>query len=302
MTASDSHAIGVCLALTNAISHTTSVREIYEAALDALRDGLGVERSSILLFDPDGVMRFKAWRGLSDAYRSAVEGHTPWRPDTRDASTIVVADVSQDPSLSPLLAAIEAEGLAAMTFVPLISLDRVIGKFMLYSNEPRDLTAPELTLAGVIAAQVAFAVQRTVAEEAARLSEERLRFALEAASMGTWEWDLATDIGQWSDNLERVHGLPRGSFDGTFTSYARWIHPDDCDAVMAATKRAVETGTLYDVEYRVVAPDGSARWIVAKGRVECTGGRPARMSGVFVDVTRRKQAEISSTPLRKRTG
>ena len=64
----------VCLTLTRAISSTRTVDEIYSAALDALAVGLGVERSSILLFDPDGVMRFKAHRGLSDGYRAAVEG------------------------------------------------------------------------------------------------------------------------------------------------------------------------------------------------------------------------------------
>ncbi|MGE3178807.1 MAG: hypothetical protein AB7O32_15160, partial [Vicinamibacterales bacterium] len=57
--------IGVCLTLTRAIGQARTVEELYGIALDALREGLGVERSSILLFDPDGVMRFKAYRGLS---------------------------------------------------------------------------------------------------------------------------------------------------------------------------------------------------------------------------------------------
>ena len=81
----------VCLSLTRAIDKTRTLDEIYAAALDALAYGLGVERSSILLFDPDGVMRFKASRGLSDGYRRAVEGHTPWTPDAPDPEPIVVA-------------------------------------------------------------------------------------------------------------------------------------------------------------------------------------------------------------------
>src|SRR4051812_12024891 len=151
----------ICLALTSAISRTRRVDEIYEAALDALRDGLGVERASILLFDPDRVMRFKASRGLSDAYRRAVEGHTPWTPDSTDPQPIVIGDVRGDAALARFMPAIEAEGIAAMTFVPLVSLERVIGKFMLYFATPRHLSAAELTLAGVVAAQVAFAVDRT---------------------------------------------------------------------------------------------------------------------------------------------
>src|SRR5262249_26091518 len=156
----------ICLALTSAISRTQNVEEIYEAALDALRDGLGVHRASILLFDPDQVMRFKAWRGLSDTCRRAVEGHTPWPPATSDPQPIIVSDLSVAPGLAPYVATMQAEGIAAIAFVPLVSLDRVIGTFMLYSETPRHLSAAELTLAHVIAAQVAFAVDRMRAEEA----------------------------------------------------------------------------------------------------------------------------------------
>src|SRR3954471_12983353 len=283
----------IWLGLTRAISRTKNVEDLYGAALDALRDGLGVERASILLFDPDQVMRFKASRGLSDAYCRGVEGHTPWTPTTAKAQPIVVSDVTADPALAPLLPTIQAERIAAMTFVPLVSLDRVIGKFMLYFETPRHLSGAELTLAGVIAAQVAFAVDRTHAEDAARRSEERLRFALDAAMMGTWEWDLDTQQVRWSDNLEAVHGLPAGTFDGTFASDEREIFPDDHPRVMASARRALETGAPHDVEYRIVSPDGTIRWVEGKGRVDRdASGRPVRMTGVCVNVTRRKQAEL----------
>ncbi|HLG55367.1 MAG TPA: HAMP domain-containing sensor histidine kinase [Vicinamibacterales bacterium] len=169
--------IAVCLALTRAISRATTVEEIYAAALDA---GLDVSRSSILLFDPDGVMRFKASRGLSDGYRAVVEGHTPWRPDSPHPEPTVVSDVSQEVSLRAFLPTIRAEGIAAMAFIPLVSQGRVIGKFMLYYPAPHTLDPEDLQLADLIAAQVAFAVERGGAEEKVRLSEERLRFALDA--------------------------------------------------------------------------------------------------------------------------
>ena len=125
----------------------------------------------------------------------------------------------------------------------------------------------------MIAAQVAFAVERTRAEEQARRSEERLRFALDAASMGTWDWNLMTNEVQWSDNLARIHGLPPDAFDGTFASYEREIHPDDRERVLASVKRALTEGVPHDVEYRIVAPDGSVRWCEGKGRVEYRDGR-----------------------------
>ncbi|MGE3708002.1 MAG: ATP-binding protein, partial [Vicinamibacterales bacterium] len=283
--------IGVCLTLTRAIGQARTVEELYGIALDALREGLGVERSSILLFDPDGVMRFKAYRGLSEAYRRAVEGHTPWRPDSPDPRPIVVADVSRDEGLAALRPAVVREGIAAMAFVPLVSEGRVIGKFMLYFDRPYAPGADELEFADLIASQVAFAVERTRAEAQARLSEARLRFALDAAAMGTWEWDLRTQSVRWSVNLERLHGLPAGTFDGAFGSYEKEIHPDDRAHVAASVQRAIEQGVPHDIEYRIVGPDGTIRWCEGKGRVEYEDGRPVRMTGVCMMITERKEVE-----------
>jgi GAF domain-containing protein len=88
--------------LTAALSQASVLEDIFEAALARLGHALGIERASILLFDPDGVMRFRAWRGLSDSYRRATKGHTPWAPDTKDTSPVVVADVNDEPSLANL--------------------------------------------------------------------------------------------------------------------------------------------------------------------------------------------------------
>lgn len=285
--------LGVCLRLTNAISRASALEQIYQSALDALSEGLGVSRASILLFDAHEVMRFEASRGLSEHYRNAVEGHTPWRPDSPDPEPIVVGDVTTDASLAPYLETIAGEGIAAMAFIPLVSLGRVIGKFMLYYDAPRALSPDELQLAGVIASQVAFAVERTRAEEAARRNETRLRFALDAASMGTWDWDLRTNQVVWSPQLEALHGLPAGTFDGTFASYEREIHPEDRPRVFESVQQALADGRAHDVEYRIVAPDGTVRWVEGKGRVEHENGRPVRMTGVCMIVTRRKEAELA---------
>ena len=285
--------VAVCLGLTMAISRTRTVEEIYRAALDALTEGVGVSRSAILLFDPDGVMRFKAHSGLSSEYRRAVEGHTPWTPDTSDPEPLVVPDISREPSLQPFIEAFGAEGIAALAFIPLVSLGRVIGKFMLYFPEPRDLTSEERQLALVIASQVAFAIERMRAGEQARRSEERLRFALDAASLGTWEWDLRTNAVRWSPTLEIVHGLPPGTFDGSFASYEREIHPEDHDRVLTAVRGALDNGTAYEVEYRIVTPAGAVKWLESKGRVEYDAGRPVRLVGVCRDVTPRKETEIA---------
>src|SRR5262245_55930271 len=116
--------------LTRAVAGAARPEEIYEAALLCLRDSLGIEKSSVLLFDPDGVMRFKAWLDLSLEYRRAVEGHSPWSRDTIDAQPVLVSDVRSEPTLASLRETIEGEGIRAMAFIPLVVGRRLIGKFM----------------------------------------------------------------------------------------------------------------------------------------------------------------------------
>ncbi len=286
--------VAVWLNLARAIGGTRTLDEILAVALDSLEAVLGVSRASILLFDGDGVMRFKAYRDISAEYRRAVEGHTPWRPDTPDPEPLIIPDVTREPSLEAYLPVLRAEGIAAMAFVPLVSRGQVIGKFMLYYGTPREFDEAEVEIASLLGSQIAFAVERTRAADQARRNEEGLRFALDAANMGTWDWDLKTHSVVWSDNVERLHGLPAGTFDGTFESYAREIHPDDRDRVFASIQRALAGGGQHEVEYRIVAPDGTVRWVEGKGRVEPgPDGSPARMTGVCLNVTRRKEAEFA---------
>ena len=286
--------LGVCLTLTRAISRSGTVDDIYRAALDALGDGLGVFRASILLFDRDGVMRFKAHRGLSAEYRAAVEGHTPWTPESPDAQPIVVGDVRRDPSLHAFLPIIAAEGIAAMAFIPLVSLGRVIGKFMLYYPVPQELGAEDLQLAGVVAAQVAFAVERTRAEEKARQSEERLRFALEAAAMGTWDWDLTTQAVRWSaERRACCTGFRRGHSTGrSRPTNARSI-PTTASA--CSPRPVAPSKPACPMTSNIASSRPTARFAGSKARAAWstrTAGR-SRMTGVCMMVTRRKEAELA---------
>ena len=243
-------------------------------------------------------MHFKAWRGLSDAYRAAVDGHSPWTPESTGARVIWTGDVTSDPGLEPFLPIILAEGIRAMAFVPLVSRGRVIGKLMCYYSAPHELTPAEAVLAQTIADQVAFAVERTRNEEALRRNDERFRFALDAATMGTWDWDLRTGRVEWSEQMARIHGVDPDTFDGNLQSAEDAVHPSDRERLRESTRRAMREGTPFDVEYRVVGSDGTAQWIESKGRVEFDhAGVPVRMAGVCMVISRRKHAEIDRAAL-----
>ncbi len=129
------------------------------------------------------------------------------------------------------------------------------------------------------------------AQVALRESEERYRFTLEAANVGTWEWNIATGEDRWSGNMESIHGMPPGSFHGTIEDMMRTVHPEDRDMVSARVKRSIDTSEPYEVEYRTIGPGGQVGWIGAKGRVvyDPRTGRPLSMIGVAMNITERKK-------------
>src|SRR5262249_46212280 len=88
------------------------------------------------------------------------------------------------------------------------------------------------------------------AEAVAREREERFRFNLEAANVGTWDWNLATGEVRWSENMESVFGLAPGSFDGTIGGVLENIHPEDRDMVRREIRRAIEGNGKYDIQCR----------------------------------------------------
>lgn len=133
---------------------------------------------------------------------------------------------------------------------------------------------------------------RQKADTDLRESERRLRLALEAGRMGVWEWNLRTNKVNSSESLEQLHGLTRGTFDGTFAGLQRLIHPSDREMMARAIQQAIEEGTGYDIEFRNAAANGGVHWIAGKGMVFAgADGKPERVIGVAMDVTQRRRSE-----------
>ena len=196
MPVSTNRQLAVRLAVSRALGRTRDMDGVYSAALDTLAECLDVSRASVLLFDPDGVMRFKAYRGLSSEYRAAVQGHSPWTPDSVDPEPLLVPDVRREPSLQEHLPVFARERIAAMAFIPLVSLGGVIGKFMLYYDTLHEFDDEEVQLAGVIAAAVAFAVERGRAEDVVRRSEAGPGYEASDASISAPSQAEAFQAGQ----------------------------------------------------------------------------------------------------------
>jgi PAS domain S-box-containing protein len=126
-----------------------------------------------------------------------------------------------------------------------------------------------------------------------RSRQEMLDLAQKAARAIAFEWRIGEGEGEnrWSSDLEAMYGFAPGTYDGTFETWRKRVHPEDWPAVKEAILHAHRTGDVAS-EYRVVHPDGSVHWLQAKGRMFFgPDGKPGRMVGFMQDVTDRKQAE-----------
>lgn len=124
-----------------------------------------------------------------------------------------------------------------------------------------------------------------------RQAEERLRLALSAANIGTWEWNLATDQVIWSEGHFRILGYEMGAFEPTFEHWRSRVHPEDLARVEAAIDDALKLNDEYQCEYRVIRLDGCVRWVQARGRhLLATGRAVQRMYGILLDITESRLA------------
>jgi len=134
--------------------------------------------------------------------------------------------------------------------------------------------------------------KRKSAEEALRSSEERLRLAQEAARIGSFEWNIRSGASTWTSQLESIHGLPPGGFDGTQSQWESLVHSEDRARVGDLVRDSLQTGAPTQAEWRIVWPNGSVHWVAGRWRVlRNEAGEPARMVGVNIDVSDRKRAE-----------
>ncbi len=137
--------------------------------------------------------------------------------------------------------------------------------------------------------------RQKMAEQALRRSEEHLRRGLEAARMGIWEWNLATNEVVWSDGVHSLFGLAPGEFDGTFEAVLKLVDAVDRERVQDELRSTIECpGRNYYSELRVRWPDDSIHWIEGRGEVNRDkNGTALSMVGTVADITDRKRAELA---------
>ncbi len=317
--------------ITQKIYQSLNLDEILQTTVGEVREFLHTDRVLVFQLKPNGDGTVIAesvgaqWRSLLSytMYDPCLaENYLAWNPretvsyDTafvenyiqryRQGYVTAIFDI-QDSTIDPCHVELLAQfQVKANLVVPIIYDNHFWGLLIAHNcATPRRWQPLEIDLLKELGIQVGIAIRqaelyqqaqneltdRRRVEAELRESEEWLRLALSASRMGTWNWNIQTGKISWSDNLEALFGLEPGEFDGSFQMFVARVHPDDRDRVLAAIDHAIATGEDYEIEFRVVYPNGTIRWALSHGKVFYDQhGQPMQMAGIDLDITERKRS------------
>lgn len=125
-----------------------------------------------------------------------------------------------------------------------------------------------------------------------REAEDRFRLAVEAADIGTWSWDIATNRLEWSDRAKAMIGVEETAAAEGLDAFLNRVHEQDRERAGAAIKRSLERGADFHSEFRLVRPDGRSVWISSRAKVfSDEANQPTRLLGAMIDITERQHRE-----------
>lgn len=131
-------------------------------------------------------------------------------------------------------------------------------------------------------------------ESALRVAEERLRRAQNYANIGAWDWNIETGELYWSERIAPLFGYAEGALETSYENFLAAVHPEDRQRVITAIAASIDENLPYEVEHRVVRPDGTIRWLLERGAVtRHDDGKAIKMLGIVQDITDRKNTEFA---------
>jgi PAS domain S-box-containing protein len=195
----------------------------------------------------------------------------------------------------------------SLMFVPIRKEGKPIGLLSVQSYQPGAYTVRDLETLQALADYGAVALVRLHAAEALRQSEAHLAEAQQLAHLGSWVTELHSleNLDQnplrWSDEVFRIFGYEPGAFEVTRERFLQAVHPEDRAKVAAAVQQALRERQPYEIQHRIVRPDGTERVVHEHAEIlfdEATGG-PDKLIGMVQDVTDRKQLEAQLVQAQK---
>jgi diguanylate cyclase (GGDEF)-like protein len=274
-------AMGVSVSIDDFGTGYSSLASLQDLPVDELK----IDQSFVktMATDPSSRAIVRAIIDLADALKLGVVAEGVEDRATWDLLASLGCGMAQGYFLSPAIAAAELEAWVAEVRPTWLALAEC--------REVNETLQERIRGRGSrLAAEEEF-VGRKQAEAALQISEERNRLALQAARMGTWDWDVIHDVRTWSAETEALHGLAPGTFDQTTQGFRSLVDPQDWPAVELEMRASTVEGREMVAVYRPVWPDRSVHWIEARGRgLYGADNTLLRMTGTSMDITQRKHA------------
>ena len=168
----------------------------------------------------------------------------------------------------------------------------ILGHIAVLDVKPMEITQSDIDVLKIFAARAGSELEHKATQEALLTSKADLAMAQEITHCGSWNWDIKTGMNQWSDELFRIFGYEPQEFQPEFDSVSQLIHPEDRDASIAAARNAIENGTEYLIEKRIVLKNGDDKIVRSQGvALYDENMKPYRMVGTMLDITTQKAAE-----------
>jgi PAS domain S-box-containing protein len=205
---------------------------------------------------------------------------------------LVVPDARADPRLADLQP-VQAGQVGAYLAVPLVVFDgSPVGALAVYGREPRGWSESETALLRQLADSVATELELSALGREFEAHRLRFELAIDAAQIGSFDWDLVTGRLVWDDRLVEIFGYSRTTFDETIDAFSERLHPDDRERTQDALQAAIDTCGEYDAQFRVVLPTGEIRWVEGRGRALADDrGKPVRLLGAGFDITAQRHGD-----------
>ena len=279
------------LALLAAVENGVTESEAFRLALQHAVAELSCLGAMVHLRGPGSALHLVSAAGLPSALTQvwdmvSLHGTTaPARAVEQGCAVWVPAESA--PAASPTASPTACTGTAA---VPVRDGERTVGAITLFMTDDCEPAPEKWDFLRAVTDWVEERM-RQAPPPAAEPQEEapggRLRQALNAVEVGTWDWNLKTGDLAWDESAMANYGIDPADFVPRIETWMKVVHPDDLPWTLATAERAMRDRSLFEVEYRMRCPDGSYRWTQARGRVILDDqGEPSRMVGSVWDSNR----------------
>jgi PAS domain S-box-containing protein len=279
--------------VTRELMRAESRSDVATLVVEAVEDALGFPYTAVRFYDgadrelvPVAVTEHGVNVG-DDLPAYDLDGGVPG--DVYDCNETWVCD-----DVTEIETAHGPDDVRSVMHVPLVGQ----GLVSIGATETSTFDDTDVRLAELLAANATVALDHIDFELELERARKRLTEAQRLANVGHWDWNVETGTLEWSDEMYRILGLEPGEVEPTYDAFFEYVHPEDREALDRAVSEALAGGD-YDVDHRIVRPDGEIRIVHERADVTYEHGDPVKMLGTMQDVTSARRMEQLLSDIRR---